>query len=270
MLISFKTEAAGALCTLLLLTHAALGAPYGSLERRAPARSTYHNYRRRDLRIKTLDGSQVQPFLVNLLDQYEVTQKGVEAATKGTELYDNLLQHMEDVKGDLLAAIDGVGTLVSVQPAPTPTTAQSSTAVPSETSTESPAKDPAVTIIPQDNPEIVVVASGGQTTTITLSPGATASPRASSTREPSPGPTDSPGDGDGDGDIPDGEDSEDVPEGIPRSASSDSEVAPTPTRTAQAAQLSTKPMSDARRSLPSTLSALMIPAALIATLMSFT
>lgn len=149
------------LSLLMTVSQCALGLPHETVK------AIY----RRALQAETLDGSPLDPMVVDFLDQLEVTQNAVNNTTPGTAQHDSLVQELDAVSSILTGLMNGYATLVTDQPTVTSTIANPA-------ATPAPTDPVIVTVIPQGNPSFVVLASQGTTTTIirtiTANPTATA------------------------------------------------------------------------------------------------
>lgn len=153
------------------------------------------NLLKRELIITMLDGSPPNSRFVNLLDQWEVAEKGLRLAPEGSERQARIVRFMEAKGTQLMNLMEGIAILQSRVPnSPTATTSAVSTdtfAEPtpspedtetrddprSETTATEVSEGPEVTVIPQGNHNTVVLETEGRTITRVLggtAPSATA------------------------------------------------------------------------------------------------
>jgi len=150
--------------------------------------------------------AQIQPGMVDLLDQYQNLAQQVAAAPKGTPEFDALVTKMNSTKAVLQTKIKGIAVLVdspttnttvNTTVAATSTTATStstsvsttiaSSTAPASSSTVTPGPSNKVktggplTIVTQMGTSIVVLASQGTTSTVTLAPFTSSSPSPTAT-----------------------------------------------------------------------------------------
>lgn len=143
-----------------------------------------HRRYRRSLQIETLDGSVPDPLVVDYLDQYQVLKNALDKAERGTEQWLALTDETAIVSDYLSQLLQGYAIIVSVQPSSTAiggatltvaeATTTPGTGAPTTTSVDAPptatptSGGPViVTVVPQENTSIVVVASEGTTRTVT-------------------------------------------------------------------------------------------------------
>ncbi|KAF5337276.1 hypothetical protein D9611_003105 [Ephemerocybe angulata] len=177
----------------LLVSQSALGR---AIHRRSEVESGSEELYGRALEVETLDGSLLDPIVIDYLDQLEIYTAAVNKTEKGTELYEELVDQTSTISSMLSFFMEDYATFVQVpdstststadiplstavgeDPLPTSTAAETQdepapTPTPAPTATSD--KPVITTVIPQSDTSVVIPASQGTTTTVTRTGAATA------------------------------------------------------------------------------------------------